>query len=353
MVILACFSLHSLAEEVAGLYSGLVPVADQTAESREAGVVDALAQVMIKLTGNSKIMQSLRIQPFLTNPNAYVAAVGFRSLPAEDSSADIQTRLEVSFARQAIDQLIRQAQLPILPSNRPKFLVWIIRDDALEGRGFIGEHSNQQGSLQAQSVLRSFDQAMKARGMPYMLPSFDLEDQLSLSVNEAWSLRADLIDPASQRYQADGWIALRFYTTSTGEVRGAWLYKGADSRQLNDFRSAAGEEFMAAAVDDLIDNLATTFTYVPQINTNELLVRINNVGSFSQYQLVLAQLKKLQVVDSLDLYAVEGDQLTLAVGVEGGAELLHSALVRSGKFASQTAVDALLTGRLEFNWINK
>ena len=343
-LILACFSLHSFAEEVSGLYTGLVPVADQSAESRDFAVTQALSQVLIKLTGNSKIMQSTRVQPFLTNPNAFVAGIGFRNLSSVDG--DDQTGLEVSFDPQALDQLIRQAQLPVLPSNRPRLLVWIVRDDALQGRGFVGQDFSD-------AALQSFDRAMKTRGMPYLIPNFDLQDQLSLSVNEAWSLRADLIGPASDRYNTDGWIALRFYTTSTGEVRGAWLYKGADSRQLNDFRSAAGEEFMAAAVDDLIDNLATTFTYVPQINTNELLVRINNVGSFSQYQLVLAQLKKLQVVDSLDLYAVEGDQLTLAVGVEGGAELLHSALVRSGKFASQTAVDALLTGRLEFNWINK
>ena len=84
MMILACFSLHSLAEEVAGLYSGLVPVADQTTESRELGVRDALAQVLIKLTGNSKIMLVPSIQPFLTDPNAFVAAVGFRNISDTD-----------------------------------------------------------------------------------------------------------------------------------------------------------------------------------------------------------------------------------------------------------------------------
>lgn len=355
VLFLACFSLHSLAEEVAGLYSGLVPVADQTAKARELGVRQALAQVLIKLTGNSEIMLTPSMQSFFADPNAYVAAIGFRNIPSADKSTN-QTGLEVSFARQAIDQLIRQAQLPVLPSNRPKMLVWIVRDDVQMGRGFIGDYSigddaDTEIPADAEALLQAFDEAMKRRGMPYQLPNFDLQDQLSLSVNEAWSLRADLIDPASQRYQADGWIALRFYTTSTGEVRGAWLYQSAGRRQLNDFRAEAGEEFMASAVDSLIDSLTRAYTYVPQLNTNELLVQITGVDSFAKYLAVLAQFKKLEVVDSLDIFAVKGDQLTLAVDVEGGAELLHSALLRSGRLQDQGTADASLSGKLEYSWI--
>jgi hypothetical protein len=349
-LILACFSLNSLAEEVSGLYSGLVPVIDQSAESQQLGVREALNQVLVKLTGNSRIMQSPNIQPFLTDQNAFVAGVGFRSLPQVDTSFEPEIGLEVSFSRQGIDQLIRQAQLPVLPSNRPKLLVWIVRDDAIEGRGFIDEYTASQASP---SALELFDQAMSARGMPYRLPAFDLEDQLSLSVNEAWSLRADLIEAASERYKTDGWIALRFYTTSSGGVRGAWLYKASGRRQLNDFRASYGEPFMAAAVDGLVDSLAESFTYVPQINTNELIVNIDGVTTFKDYQAVLAQFKKLELVDSLDVHGVEGEQLTLAVDVEGGAELLHSALVRSGKLQSQIEQEALYTGQLQFTWIHK
>ena len=131
-LILACFSLHSLAEEVSGLYSGLVPVVDQSSESQQQGVREALNQVLVKLTGNSNIVNSSNVIPFLTNPNAFVAGVGFRSLPASDSTVEPETGLEVSFSRKGIDQLIRQAKLPVLPSNRPKLLVWILRDHPSE-----------------------------------------------------------------------------------------------------------------------------------------------------------------------------------------------------------------------------
>lgn len=344
MVFLACFSLQVMAEEIAGLYRGLVPVSDQSEESRDAGVRDALAQVLIKLTGNSTIMQSPRVQPFLTNPSAFVSGVGFRNLPALDNSdidADERIGLDVSFDRRAVDQLIRQAELPVLPSNRPKLLVWIIRDDAVEGRDFVSPET-------AKAVVDSFDRAMKERGMPYMLPNFDLQDQLSLSVNEAWSLRADLIDPASERYDTDGWIALRFYTTSSGEVRGAWLYQSSGRRQLNDFRAAPGEAFMADAVGSLVDSLTRAYTYIPQLDTSQMLVKIAGVDSFADYQAVLAQLNKLELVDSVELFAVQGDQLTLAIEAEAGADLLRSALVRSRRFDSQPQLEG--SNQLNFNW---
>ena len=78
-----CPILHSCAaevtaEEVSGLYSGLVFVADQSEQSRKLGVRDALAQVLIKLTGNSNIMQVPGIQQAVTNTDNYVAGVGYK-----------------------------------------------------------------------------------------------------------------------------------------------------------------------------------------------------------------------------------------------------------------------------------
>ena len=356
IVILTCFSLHSLAEEVSGLYSGLVPVADQSAESRQIGIRDALEQVLIKLTGNSNIIWASGLQSFLANPDRYVSSIGFSRLPdvglGLESDAELGLGLAVGFARQAIDQIIRQAQLPILPSNRPRLLVWIIRDDTDKGRGFINEHS-PSGIDEGSSALDRFDQAMQVRGIPYVLPAYDLKDQLSLSVNEAWSLNADLIDNASKRYETDGWLALRFYVTSSGEVRGTWLSQIGGNRKLRNFHAASGQPFMSEVVDELVDNLAQSFTYIPQVNPDDLVVQVDGVVSFEDYTAVLAQFNKLELVESLKVSAVDGPEMTLSVTVEGDVDLLQSALVRSGKFQNESLQDSLYAGKLRFNWVGK
>ena len=333
------------AEEVSGLYNGQISVADQAEESRKSGVHDALAQVLVKLTGNSKIMQVPGIQEAVSNTDNYVAGVGYKSLPAEPGEPP-KTELQVSFSRQAVDHLIRWAQLPILPSERPKLLIWIVRDDPVSGRQFV---SNQN----LPEFTQQFESFMQQRGMPYRLPDFDLEDQLALSVNQAWGLQKQAIELASQRYAADGWALLRFFTTATGEARGAWMYQVADQRGFNDVRAASSELLASLAVNDLVDSLSAQFTYIPQTDASELVVQINQVDSYADYQAVLSQLQKLELVQSLNVSAVKSGSLFLTLNIEGGVDLLESALVRSGRLKNQTSQAARFSGNLEFDWIAK
>ena len=345
----ALFCTSVTAEPVSGLYSGRVLVADQTAQSRSKGVDQALEQVLIKLTGNSKIMQLPGIQQAVSNTNNFIASVGYTKLPADlDREQPDQESpgfaLQVSFSAQAIDQLIRRGQLPILPAGRPKLVFWIVRDDAQTGRQFLRQQVFPD-------FTEKFQQIMQDRAMPYQLPALDLEDQLSLSVNEAWLMTEETVEVASQRYPADGWAVLRFFTTTSGQVRGSWIYKLADQRGFNDVRAEDTEAFVGLAINDLVDSISAQLTYVPQADTSKLVVQINQVDSFTDYQAVLAQLQGLKLVRSSNVFAVEGDRLFVTVDIDGDVDLLISALERSGSLVNQTSELARFSGNLEFDWM--
>ena len=343
----ALFCTSVMAEQVSGLYNGRVLVADQSEQSRSKGVNQALEQVLIKLTGNSKIMQLPGIQKAVSNTNNFIASVGYTKLPAgslEELAGQPGFSLQVSFSAEAIDQLIRWAQLPILPAGRPKLVFWIVRDDAETGRQFVTEQ-------QFPDFTQSFQQIMQDRAVPYQLPALDLEDQLSLSVNEAWSMREQTIEVASQRYAADGWVLLRFFTTTSGQVRGSWIYKLGDQRGFDDVRAEDAETFVGLAVNELVDSISTQLTYVPQVDTSKLVVQINQVDSFADYQAVVAQVQGLKLVRSSHVSAVEGDRLFVTVDIDGGVDLLISALERSGSLVNQTSEMARFSGNLEFDWM--
>jgi len=343
----ALFCASVMAEPVSGLYNGRVLVADQTEQSRSKGVNQALEQVLIKLTGNSKIMQLPGIQKAVSNTDNFIASVGYTKLPAgssEELAGQPGFSLQVSFSAEAIDQLIRWAQLPILPAGRPKLVFWIVRDDAETGRQFVTEQ-------QFPDFTQSFQQIMQDRAVPYQLPALDLEDQLSLSVNEAWSMREQTIEVASQRYAADGWVLLRFFTTTSGQVRGSWIYKLGDQRGFDDVRAEDTETFVGLAVNELVDSISTQLTYVPQVDTSKLVVQINQVDSFADYQAVVAQVQGLKLVRSSHVSAVEGDRLFVTVDIDGGVDLLISALERSGSLVNQTSEMARFSGNLEFDWM--
>ena len=83
------------------------------------------------------------------------------------------------------------------------------------------------------------------------------------------------------------------------------------------------------------------------------LITTDGVVSFDDYTAVLAQFSKLELVESLKVSAVDGPEMTLSVTVEGGVDLLQSALVRSGKFQNENLQDSLYAGKLRFNWVGK
>ena len=190
VILLFMSSPFSNAEEVENLYVSLVPIADQSAESKERGISDALKNVLVKLTGNGDVLQISRLATIFDNASAYIDALSFQDLPitnnltSQDSAAQ-KVGLRVSFSRSAIDELIRNNQLPVLPSNRPKLLVWIVLDDVTTGREFLRQDAS---SLDADKnlgaeVLAELSNIMTERGIPYMLPTFDLEDQLALPLS--------------------------------------------------------------------------------------------------------------------------------------------------------------------------
>jgi hypothetical protein len=353
--ILLCFSLFSSAEQTTNLYRVLVPVGDQSAKSRDSGIDQAFSSMLIKLSGDSQIMQSPLLQPFLTNPKAFLDSVGFSQVDTASLDSQNEMALDVKFDRTFVDKLLKQAQVPIVSTLRPNFLVWLMVDDLDHGRRVIHESLAQQADPEEPlyEVLSAFDQAMQGRAVSYFFPSYDLEDQLSVSANEAWALRADRLNKASQRYAADGWFAVRVFKASDGQVRGAWAYQEIGKRKMDDFQGESLAGLMANSVDAVLDTLLKPHTYVPQLETNRLLAQIEGVDNFSTYQSAETQLEKLEMIESLQLYSVNKDELVVAIETNVRADLLHAELLRSGFLEANKSSDNRSIGRLTYRWVNQ
>ena len=338
------FSPFLLAEQVDDLYRGQVQVANQTSMAQQQGARDALRQVLIKLTGNSQILRSPKVDGLMSQVDDYVAAVGYTALardPASISRANIG--LEVNFSHTALDQFVRTQKLPVLPSNRPLMLIWMISDDPQLGRQFINP---QQTPQIAELVAHKLQQ----RGIPFIFPSYDLEDRITLTENDAWKMDANAIAEASQRYQSDVWLLLRFYTTSSGDVRGSWLYQASGERKLGDARAASVEGFVPLSLDRIADEIAGYFAYVPQSMHNQFEVAVDGVSDYTIYRALTSQIEQLELVKNLQLISVEGNKLALAVEVEGSIELFYQALMRSGYLRAAQPTQEFDSGLLYLNW---
>ena len=341
-----CSSL--LAEQVDDLYRGQVQVTNQTSMAQQAGVRDALRQVLVKLTGNSQILGTAKVDELLTHVDDYVAALGYTALSESAmSSNNANIGLDVNFSKAALDQFVRAQKLPVLPSNRPLLLIWMIGDDAQTGRRqFVN-------SLATPKIADLVAEKLQQRGIPFVFPGFDLEDRIALSEDEAWKMDASAIAEASQRYQSDVWLLLRFYTTSSGEVRGSWLYQASGERKLGDGRAANIEDFVPSSLDRIVDGIAGYYAYVPQARHNQFQVEVDGVTDYAGYRALKSQVEQLELVENLQMISVEGSKLALSVEVEGDIELLYQALLRSGYLRAARPVQAFDRGVLYLSWAAK
>ena len=353
--IVIAFSMGVNMAQATDIYRVLVPVDDQTTESREVGIEIAFSKMLIKLTGNSQILQSPQLKPFLIDPKAFLDSVGFNQLSQSGADETIATGLDVKFDRPSVDKLLKQAQLPIIPAIRPKFLVWLMVDDIEQGRRVLDDSSALQ--MQADDHLfefiEAFERSMQAREISYFLPSYDLEDQLSVSIKDAWAMKVDALNVASKRYDADGWFALRVFKASDGQIRGAWAYQEDGKRQMNDFYGDAMIDLVGASVDRVLDTLLQSHTYVPQLETDKLLVQIDGIQSYQNYQQALRRLEQLELVEALQLYSVNKDELVAAIDINGSVELLHAELIRTGLVKPYLSSDNRSIGRLTYRWVGQ
>ena len=328
-----------MAVEVSDLYQATVPVASQSSEDRKQGVIAAFAEVLVKLTGDSSIVQRPDVTEAVNLAPRFVSVIGYLDLPGEQGEMPV-TGLQVTFDTALVDQFIRRQQLPVWPSNRSRLLLWLVADDASRGRHFIHADSDSR-------LLQGLRASLQRRGVPFTLPSYDLQDQLGLSPDELWSLDRGKLQQASERYASEDWVALRFFATFNGELRGAWLQQIGDEARLSDASVGSEYELAVAAADRMADALGSAYAYIPEPNSSEFLVHINGVDNFTSHRQVLAVIEDLSPVVALRLVSVDGVEMTLAVAVEGNITLLREAVLRSGKFvlrdAPQQTGDRLLS----------
>ena len=301
------------AEQVSDLYRASILVPDQSEQHRDRGIRQAFSQVLVKVTGDSAALGHPAVLQGLANAENFVAAIGYSEA---GDGAQPGAMLDVRFSPQLLDQLIRTEQLSVWPANRPTLLLWLVSDSVEHGLQPVGGEASSD-------LLEDMALLLAQRGQPFRLPNYDLQDQFVLSLQDIWALRSPQLSTASQRYATDGWAALRFFSTSSGQIRGSWIYNLGEHSGREDFIGSDRQHFMQQAISALVDTVAAHYAYTPQAASNQYLVRIEGVASYEDYQLLLQRVEALESVLSVQLAQLAGDTLTLSVEVEGDSQLLY------------------------------
>lgn len=312
LIILSCLSLLTHAVVVSDLYQAQVEVADQSQKNRTVALNTALQQVLVKVSGSKAPLQDTHIKQKSHQPDSFVRSYSYSHNPITN-----QLELDVHFAQNLIDDLLRQRQQPIWGRSRPLVLMWqAVEED--KQRFFVGSEKALWHY--------EFEKAMSERGIPTIWPTLDLEDRMALPMANLWGLFRDDISSASERYLTDGYLAGRLIKTADD----IWQYRGffhsSQAPLVLEAQDQSQQVVLADIADQVANFLAQRYAVQSNSESNEQQLDITNVNSFQQYQNVLSYLQANSVIKEVRVVAVKDNLISLELSLSSSWEQAWSTL---------------------------
>ena len=288
------------------LYQAEVLSESQSDAQRRIDASEGLSQVLTRVSGRSDILQNPVIVAALKTPEQYYSEFSYARVEAgnDEAAALPQPGLDplpaetprqvmrIRFAPSLIAKILREADLPVWGSNRPSVLSWMAIDDE-SGRQVLGEANP---SLFAKTL----NQAARTRGVPLLLPLWDLEDSRGVSSSEIWGRFLGRIEAASKRYSPDKILVFRAESEFSNQWRGDWsLGEGGQWRSgtvYGESQAQLATALVGVLASVLSEQYAVTSTRSEVRLTVEGITEIQDYAEVSRYLEGLTQVMSVQPV---------------------------------------------------------
>lgn len=310
-------ALH--AAEVQNMYEVLVPVTDQDQASRYAAFEQGFGEVLVRVSGNSKLAGISPVQaPGFVQQYRYLQLDKPTSPePAKADAPVVTHNLWMRFDEAAIKKMLRTNGHSIWGSQRPEVLVWLaVRD------------GQNRYILRNQDISPIRDAVMAEgvrRGLPLIWPAYDDKDSRQVQFADIWGGFFDAVMRASQRYTAASAILVG---RMDWQKKNGWQIDWSlfmDGQQTNwQQRSMDLPVLMAAGINPVADQLASRFAVVENasgVATMRLLV--NGVADAESYTRVARYLQSLALVKQVYATDISPGQALFRLDINGGEDDLR------------------------------
>lgn len=306
-----------LAVRVQTLYQGVLPVSSQAATLRNQLANDALAQVLVKVSGNNTVLNNPTIRAQLGSAMSLMQEFGY--VGAARAGSAKPWLLQVNFDPEGINKLLRDAGQPIWGQNRPLLMVWLDYEVSGHPASIIGADAGSDVSVMLK-------QEADRRGLPVVFPAMDVTDIGQVSVNDITTMALPKLMNAASRYTRDGMLIGRIQQTASGYNTQWKLVVGSDQWGWN-ITGNNLTDTLAAMADHVADALAGRYaTVITNTVQSEFTLKIVNVAEADDFVQVMNYIKHLTPVSDVELVQITGNELILKVSLRGSYESFAKAL---------------------------
>jgi len=306
----ACMMLanQSVTAAVFGnLYQVRMEVSARDAATLEQAFEDAMAVVLMRVTGTRQVDPSEETLAILAKARDYIQQFGY---------IDSRTLL-ISFDGQAINRRLSELGLPVWGQERPATLVWLVVTDERGRREILAAED-------LGPVAEILKETASQRGVPVIIPLMDTEDQHAIDVSDLRGVFEDNIFAASERYDADA-VLVGFARPERRTEADEPIYR------VNWTLFFAGDEQswrgnLAGGIDRAADEFATVLAAIDRQNSGRQLVLVRGIGDLLAYGRVSQYLESLSLVNSVAVARVHGDDVLFSLDLRAGPDRFASAI---------------------------
>lgn len=303
------------------LYTVTVPLSlevleDQEPLTEEDYVRLAMGQLLTRVTGRSDAFLQPALQDLVENAAQYVVQRGYPD----------RENLLVAFDARAVEDVLVQRNQPVWGEERPLTLLWVAIDAGFGNRTVLAAESpdtaRSEELVAVEDELRTqLELVASERGLPLVLPLWDLQDMRALSFIDVWGGFSDRVSRASERYGADSVLSGRVRVTPRGDFEVQWTLL----RGRGQFMLPGG--MLRSGLDRMADLFAGEFSSIGGALTARITVI--DIETLEDYGRLMRYMEGLSVLDSVEVEDFSRPTLTLRVAARGGPGVLERVLTLS------------------------
>ncbi|HEY3488229.1 MAG TPA: DUF2066 domain-containing protein [Gammaproteobacteria bacterium] len=324
-------------------YKVNVPVASQSGTDRSAAFQQAAAQMLVKITGSTVIMQLPQTQEIAQQAAKYVRQFRYgeqtppdqtKSMKTDKADRELPFIISVTFNGEALERALIAAGLPVWGADRPPLLV-------LAGV----QEGSQRLILSAQTVhpvKEALEKAAAARGVPLVFPLMDQKERKQLDFNAIRGGLTETLLKSAERYHAPLVLEAYLEADPVGDWSTRWaVHRDAASSRWHEPYMAL-EEAVQSGIGGAADILASRYAIASTADSTSLdvLLQVDQLKGFNDYATVLNYLDGLIFIENVVPTRVQSGSVVFRILMRSELVELERILGVSGILQPAVATDS-------------
>lgn len=342
-ITLALLPLTASAVKVTNLYTAEIPVSSQAEGLRQQGEKQGLLQVLVKLTGDTKIDGRAVVKHAMKEAGNYVQEFSFHP----SRQLNYPFTLSLRYDPNTVNTLLKQARITPWGEDRPLLLVWLADTTHDQGTELIS--AGRPDSKMARALLLQ----SQIFGLPLIFPQLDLTDTSQVTVDDVTHATLPVLKEVSKRYSAAKVLLIGKVRPTDGGFYSDW-HLVVDEQDWHWTATDKTEGDIATGIlKQTMETLSRYYGITEDINAGPpkwIKLQVDNITARAQLTQLTESLKQLHAVQQVQLAQVAGDSVELAVQVRGSLEALQQniAMAEGLQFKSRDSDNNTLV----YEWVH-